>query len=94
MLKPSGTLALSWDDLTVWEDDGPDAAHDAAAHDADGAFHGPSATEGWAQAQDAAERLYMVGTFYRYSADWGRVAAEEVLSERGASAKVRLRPGG
>ena len=46
------------------------------------------------QAQDAAERLYMVGTFYRYSADWGRVAAEEVLSERGASAKVRLRPGG
>jgi hypothetical protein len=28
-------------------------------------FHGPCATRGWAQAQDSAERLYMVGTLVR-----------------------------
>ena len=33
-----------------------------------------------------------MGTFYRYSADWGRVAAAEVLSERGASAEEGGRP--
>ena len=65
VLAPSGTLALSWNDLTVWEDDTPDAEHSAAAHASEESLHGPYATRGWAQAQDSAERLYMVGTFYR-----------------------------
>jgi len=71
VLQPTGTLVVSWSGKTA-----PRPGND---------FDARHATRAWLQAVDAADALYMCGSFFHYSGNWASLKFDEVSVDHGAS---------
>mmetsp|Transcript_31688 Transcript_31688/g.78967 ORF Transcript_31688/g.78967 Transcript_31688/m.78967 type:complete len:479 (-) Transcript_31688:206-1642(-) len=81
-LKPAGTLTLSFyapiaTEIKLGEELRNKPQSDVETPHCIGRF----ASRAWLQAQDGADLLYMVGSFYYYTGEWKAIQAEELCRE-------------